>query len=132
VSESPAQTSPPGEDEDSKIHGAEIVVRDVDRCFGDFWALRNVNLTIDPGSVSVIIGGSGAGKTTLLRLMIGLDKPTAGSILLEGRDITELSERKLNDLRRELGMVFQYSALLDSMTVYENVAFPLREHNTSC
>lgn len=103
-------------------------MRGVDRRFGDFWALRDINLSIDPGSVSVIIGGSGAGKTTLLRLLIGLDKPTRGSILLDGKDIAQLSERSLNDLRREMGMVFQYSALLDSMTVFENVAFPLREH----
>ncbi len=108
--------------------GAAIQVQGLSRKFGDFWPLRDVELDIPPGSIAVIIGGSGAGKTTLLRLLIGLDRPTSGTILVDGRDITKMGERDLNRMRTRMGMVFQYSALLDSLTVYENVAFPLREH----
>ena len=100
----------------------------VERRFGDRVALSNVNLSFQPGEVAVIIGGSGAGKTTLLKILIGLDRPTSGSVILDGVDIAKLSERELNRVRQKLGMVFQYSALLDSMNVLENVAFPLREH----
>jgi phospholipid/cholesterol/gamma-HCH transport system ATP-binding protein len=105
-----------------------IVVAGLSKSFGDFHALRNVDMHIRRGDIVVIIGGSGAGKTTLLKILIGLDKPTSGQVLVDGRDMTPLGERELNKLRRKFGMVFQYSALLDSMTVLENVAFPLREH----
>jgi phospholipid/cholesterol/gamma-HCH transport system ATP-binding protein len=108
--------------------GATIEVRGLGRQFGEFWALRDVNLRVESGSVTVIIGGSGAGKSTLLRLLIGLDRPTTGSIIFDGQDIAGLNETAMNKLRRGMGMVFQYSALLDSLTVFENVAFPLREH----
>jgi phospholipid/cholesterol/gamma-HCH transport system ATP-binding protein len=91
-------------------------------------ALSNVTLSCYPGEIAVVIGGSGAGKTTLLKILIGLDRPTSGSVILDGVDLAKLSERELNKTRRKLGMVFQYSALLDSMNVLENVAFPLREH----
>jgi phospholipid/cholesterol/gamma-HCH transport system ATP-binding protein len=76
----------------------------------------------------VIIGGSGAGKTTLLKILIGLDRPSSGHVWFNGTDLSSLSEVALNRQRKKFGMVFQYSALLDSMTVFENVAFPLREH----
>lgn len=85
-------------------------------------------MSCEPGEVAVVIGGSGAGKTTLLKILIGLDRPTSGSVILDGVDLAKLGERELNKVRRKLGMVFQYSALLDSMNVLENVAFPLREH----
>lgn len=108
--------------------GAMIEVRGLGRKFGDFWALRDVSLDIESGSICVIIGGSGAGKTTFLRLLVGLDQPTVGTIRLDDQEITHLSEPSMNQLRKSLGMVFQYSALLDSLSVFENVAFPLREH----
>lgn len=108
--------------------GATIEVRGLGRRFGEFWALRDVDLSIASGSICVIIGGSGAGKTTLLRLLIGLDRPTVGTISLDGQETTRLSETEMNKLRKGMGMVFQYSALLDSLTIFENVAFPLREH----
>jgi phospholipid/cholesterol/gamma-HCH transport system ATP-binding protein len=107
---------------------AHLVVEHLDRRFDDFQALRDVNLSVQRGHVAVIIGGSGAGKTTLLKILIGLDRPTSGAVYLQGLDITKLSDRKLNEVRQKLGMVFQYSALLDSMNVMDNVAFPLREH----
>jgi phospholipid/cholesterol/gamma-HCH transport system ATP-binding protein len=105
-----------------------IVVSGLTKSFGDFHALRDIDMRIRRGDIVVIIGGSGAGKTTLLKILIGLDKATSGQVLIDGRDMAPLGERELNKLRRKFGMVFQYSALLDSMTVLENVAFPLREH----
>ncbi|HEV8245644.1 MAG TPA: ATP-binding cassette domain-containing protein, partial [Polyangiaceae bacterium] len=90
--------------------------------------LKDVNMTIARGQVAVVIGGSGAGKTTLLKILIGLDRPTSGSVLVDGVDIAKLRPRQLNEVRKKFGMVFQYSALLDSMNVLDNVAFPLREH----
>jgi len=105
-----------------------IVVEGLAKRFGNFQALSDVDMTIRKGEITVIIGGSGAGKTTLLKILIGLDRPTSGSIRVNDVDIVKLSERELAKVRRRFGMVFQYSALLDSMNVLENVAFPLREH----
>jgi phospholipid/cholesterol/gamma-HCH transport system ATP-binding protein len=105
-----------------------IVVRGVTKRFGDFVALSDIEMRVGRGNIAVIIGGSGAGKTTLLKILIGLDKPTSGEVLISGTDIVPLGDRKMNEVRRKMAMVFQYSALLDSMNVLENVAFPLREH----
>jgi len=105
-----------------------IVVEKLEKRFGSFAALSDVDMSIHRGEITVIIGGSGAGKTTLLKILIGLDRPTSGSIRMGDLDIAKLSERELNRVRRRFGMVFQYSALLDSMDVLDNVAFPLREH----
>jgi phospholipid/cholesterol/gamma-HCH transport system ATP-binding protein len=105
-----------------------IVVERLAKRFGNFQALCDVDMTIRRGEITVIIGGSGAGKTTLLKILIGLDRPTSGSIHVNDVDIAKLSERELTHVRRRFGMVFQYSALLDSMNVLDNVAFPLREH----
>lgn len=96
--------------------------------FGDVVALRDVSFSIDAGKIGIIIGGSGAGKTTLLRILIGLDRPSSGAVFIDGQDITQLRERQLQVVRRKFGMVFQHAALLDSMTVLDNVALPLLEH----
>jgi len=90
--------------------------------------LKNIDLDVAQGEIMVIIGPSGSGKSTLLRLMIGLLRPTAGEIWIGDREISRLGEDDLNIIRRDMGMVFQYSALFDSMTVGENVAFGLRQH----
>ncbi len=92
--------------------------------------LKDINLTIEKGEIMVIIGPSGSGKSTLLRLIIGLLQPTSGEIWVNGREITRMKEEELNKIRLEMGMVFQYSALFDSMTVGENVAFGLRQHTS--
>ena len=106
----------------------QILVEELEKRFGDTRVLSGLNMRIERSEVAVIIGGSGAGKTTLLRVLIGLERPTSGRVVVGGVDIASLSERELNKARHKLGMVFQYSALLDSMNVFDNVAFPLREH----
>jgi phospholipid/cholesterol/gamma-HCH transport system ATP-binding protein len=111
-----------------KERGEHIRVENLAKSFGNVKVLVDVDVSIRRGDVVVIIGGSGAGKTTLLKILIGLDRPTSGSIFVDGVDITKLPARELTKVRRKFGMVFQYSALLDSMDVLDNVAFPLREH----
>ena len=96
--------------------------------YGDNVVLNGINLDCHPGETNVVIGGSGAGKTTLLRLLIGLEKPTTGRVEVDGEDIAPMSEFQLNRVRQKFGMCFQYAALLDSLSVFDNVAFPLREH----
>jgi len=98
--------------------------------FGEHTVLDGVDLDCRERETNVIIGGSGAGKTTLLRLLIGLEKPTSGRVEIDGVDIAPLSERALNEVRHKFGMCFQYAALLDSLTIFDNVAFPLREHTS--
>ncbi len=105
-----------------------IEVRDVHKSFNGIPVLKGVDLQIPRGEITVVVGGSGVGKSVLLKHMIGLIKPDRGSILVDGVDITHMGNRELNRLRRKFGMLFQSAALFDSMTVEENVAFPLREH----
>lgn len=105
-----------------------VVLRNVKKSFNDQEVLKGIDLVAHRKETVVIIGGSGAGKTTLLRLIVALDRPTSGQILVEGEDIAGLSERELNRIRKKFGMVYQYAALLDSISVLENVAFPLVEH----
>lgn len=93
--------------------------------------LNHINLEVAQGETMVIIGPSGSGKSTILRLIIGLLKPTMGEIMIKDQEISGLSENALNKVRMDMGMVFQYSALFDSMTVGENVAFGLREHTNA-
>ncbi len=90
--------------------------------------LDSVGLTVQQGEIFAVMGRSGTGKTTLLRLIMGLARPTSGQIRVNGVDITGLPERDLDELRKDMGMVFQSAALFDSLTVGENVAFPLVEH----
>ena len=105
-----------------------IKLINVNKSFKERAILRNINLTIDAGETLAIIGGSGSGKSTLLRLMVGLIMPTSGEIWIDDQEISHMEEEALDKVRLKMGMVFQYSALFDSMTVGENVAFGLREH----
>jgi len=100
----------------------------VRKSFDSLVVLQGVDLEVAPGETITIIGGSGTGKSVLLRLIIGLIRPDAGRIWIDGEEITLLSEAKLPPIRRKLGMLFQGAALFDSLTVAENIAFPLREH----
>ena len=110
-------------------HGdAHIFVDNVRKQFGSTVVLHGITMKLRRKETAVIIGGSGAGKTTLLRLLIGLERPSSGSIWIDGEDISHLDDYQMNRVRQKFGMVFQYAALLDSLTVLENVAFPLREH----
>jgi phospholipid/cholesterol/gamma-HCH transport system ATP-binding protein len=105
-----------------------ILVDDVKKSFGSTAVIRGITMHLRRRETAVIIGGSGAGKTTLLRMLIGLEKPSTGHIWVEGEDIGRLNEYQMNRVRQKFGMVFQYAALLDSLNVLDNVAFPLREH----
>ena len=96
--------------------------------FGDRIVLKNCNVDIIEGAITCIIGLSGAGKSTILRLIDGLIKPDTGHVYVHGRDICHMAEDELNEVRRKISLSFQFAALLDSMTVGENVALPLREH----
>ena len=107
-----------------------IELRDVVLSYENRTILDHVDLTIHDGETLAILGGSGAGKSTLLKLIIGLLRPTSGTILVDGIDITKISDEEFDRLRQTMGMVFQYSALFDSMSVGENVAFGLRQHTT--
>ena len=105
-----------------------IRIENICKSFGEKQVLKNINMEIREGETLAIIGGSGSGKSTLLRLLIGLDRPTSGEIYIMGQAISHMQEAELDKLRMNMCMVFQYSALFDSMTVGENVAFGLREH----
>jgi phospholipid/cholesterol/gamma-HCH transport system ATP-binding protein len=105
-----------------------IKLVDIHKSFGKQKVLDGLNLAIEAGKTTVIIGRSGGGKSVLLKHIIGLIKPDRGHVLIEETDIIGLPEKDLNEIRKKFGMLFQEAALFDSMTVGENVAFPLREH----
>ncbi len=98
--------------------------------FGKKKVLRGLNFAIKEGSVAVVMGPSGTGKSTVIKLMVGLLKPTSGHIFVEGVDVGEKSAKELLEIRKKIGFAFQFGALFDSMTIYDNIAFPLREHTT--
>jgi phospholipid/cholesterol/gamma-HCH transport system ATP-binding protein len=105
-----------------------VVLKEVRKRFGENEVLRGIDMVCRRNQTTCIVGGSGAGKTTLLRLIVGLDKATGGQIYIDGEDIVPMGDRELNRVRQKFGMVYQYAALLDSITVLDNVAFPLVEH----
>ncbi len=104
-----------------------IQIRDLHKSFGDHKVLDGITLDVERGTTFVVLGGSGSGKTVLMKHVIGLLKPDTGTVFVDGIEIPRLEGRALTEARRMFGMVFQGAALFDSMTVYENVAFPLRE-----
>jgi phospholipid/cholesterol/gamma-HCH transport system ATP-binding protein len=104
-----------------------IELINVRKAFGRQVVLDDLNLSIPGGSITAIIGPSGEGKSVLLKHMIGLLLPDEGRVLVEGEDITSMRRRQLNLVREKFGMLFQNAALFDSMTIFENVAFPLEE-----
>jgi len=107
-----------------------IEIRDLSKSFDEHKVLDHANLAISTGETLVVIGRSGCGKSVLLKHIIGLVKPDDGSVSIDGVDVTRLSGHSLDKLRMKFGMLFQGAALFDSMTVEDNVAFPLREHTT--
>jgi len=106
-----------------------IELHDVHFHIADNHIIRGVSMNIDEGETVAIIGQSGSGKSTILKLMLGLHRPTSGRVVIDGIDITDLKERKLRDVRKRMGMVFQDGALFDSLTVGENVGYYLLEHS---
>ena len=108
---------------------AIIEVRDVHMRFGDVHVLKGISCELQKGETLCILGGSGGGKSTLLKIMIGALRPTSGQVIIDGDDITTASEDELNRIRRKFGVMFQSGALLNSMTVAENVALPLEYHS---
>ncbi len=105
----------------------QIRVRGLQKTFGPQHVLRGVDLDIERGRTNIVIGGSGQGKSVLMKHLMGLLKPDAGQIWVDGEDIVPLGTQQMGKLRRKFGMVFQYAALFDSMNVVENIAFPLIE-----
>jgi len=109
---------------------AVVEVRDLHKRFDGKEVLRGVSFDAVRGETLVVMGGSGSGKTVMLRHVAGLIRPTSGTIKVFGQRIESLSEEELLPIRRRMGYVFQGAALFDSLTVYENVAYPLREHSS--
>lgn len=107
-----------------------IEVKHLIKSFEGREVLKNINLTFEEGKTNLIIGRSGSGKTVLLKNLVGLLRPTSGEILYDGRDLTLQSTNQMKALRKEMGMIFQGSALFDAMTVFENVHFPLEMFST--
>jgi len=105
-----------------------VEIRDVHYSIGNRKIFSGLNLTIPRGRITAIMGPSGTGKTTLLRLMTGQIRPESGHVFFDGQDVSALNMRRLYALRRRMGMLFQNGALLTDMDVFDNVAFPLREH----
>lgn len=102
-----------------------IEVKDLKKSFDDRMVLKGINVIFEEGKTNLIIGRSGSGKTVLLKNLVGLIRPTSGEILYDNRDLTKMNAKEMKALRQEMGMIFQGSALFDSMTVAQNVGFPL-------
>ncbi|MDR0768832.1 MAG: ATP-binding cassette domain-containing protein [Dysgonamonadaceae bacterium] len=102
-----------------------IEIQHLHKSFGEKEVLKDVSTLFDKGKTNLIIGRSGSGKTVFMKILIGLYRPSSGEIRYDNRSLTAMTKKELNELRREMGMLFQGSALFDSMTVLENVTFPL-------
>lgn len=107
-----------------------IEVRNLTKSFGDKVVLDNINVTFETGKTNLIIGQSGSGKTVLMKNLVGLLQPTSGEVLYDDRDFIRMSKKEKVQMRREMGMIFQSAALFDSLSVLENVMFPLDMFST--
>ena len=105
-----------------------VELRDVTFGYGERVILRDLSLAVPRGKVTALMGGSGSGKTTILRLIGGQQRVQRGQVLVAGQDVGALSEKQLYAMRRRMGMLFQFGALFTDLSVFDNVAFPLREH----
>ncbi len=105
-----------------------FVIQNLSKSYGAKPVLENLSFEVERGECLVIVGRSGCGKSVTLRQLNGLEKPDAGAVLFDGTNIADLSEKELIPIRQRVAMLFQSGALFDSMSVYENVAFPIREH----
>ncbi|CAA6824063.1 MAG: Methionine ABC transporter ATP-binding protein [uncultured Sulfurovum sp.] len=105
-----------------------IEIKHLQKVFGSKEVLKDVNLIFPKGSTTVILGLSGGGKSTIIKHIVGLMKPTSGTIVVDGVEVSNCSEQELRDVRQNIGYLFQDGAMFDSMNIFDNVAFPLREH----
>lgn len=106
-----------------------VEVRDVSMTFGRQQVLRDINFTVPRGQTLAVIGESGCGKTVLMKALIGLLRPTKGEMYFDGQNLANLNDKQITELRTRYGFVFQNAALFDSMTIGQNIAFPLRQHS---
>ena len=111
-----------------KRENPPVLVKGLRKSFGAQRVLNGIDLAVDKGETVAVLGRSGTGKSVLLKLLVGLQPPDAGSICIQGEEITGLETRRLNEIRKKIGFLFQQAALYDSLTVEENVAFPLSRH----
>lgn len=105
-----------------------ITVENLSHRFGQIVTADNISCGFEEKKVTVILGGSGSGKSTMLKQIVGLARPDSGRIIFDGKDVTALPKKELYELRKKMGMLFQGSALFNSLNIFENIAFPLREH----
>jgi phospholipid/cholesterol/gamma-HCH transport system ATP-binding protein len=120
--------TPAIESSGGKSDGPAVVLRGLHKSFGSQIVLDGIDLTVGSGETLAVLGRSGSGKSVLLKLIIGLQKPDSGSIGIQGQEITRLPLDAMNELRKKMGFLFQHAALYDSLTVEQNVAFPLKRH----
>src|SRR5437764_3226317 len=112
----------------NQTNDSQIVIEGLRKAFGEQKVLDGINLKVAKGETVAVLGRSGGGKSVFLKLLIRLQTPDSGSIRIAGQEITKLNEKQLNDVRKKIGFLFQQAALYDSLTVEENVAFPLKRH----
>lgn len=120
--------TPSFEESSGNNDGPAVVLRGLRKSFGGQIVLNGVDLTVKSGETLAMLGRSGTGKSVLLKQIIGLQKPDSGSIFVHGQEITRLDLEALNEIRKKMGFLFQHAALYDSMSVEENIAFPLKRH----
>ena len=113
---------------DQTDSGPAMVVQGLHKCYGEQKVLNGLDLKVGNGQTVAVLGRSGTGKSVLLRLIVGLQKPDAGTIHIQGQEITGANLEEMNEIRKKMGFLFQHAALYDSLTVEENIAFPLRRH----
>jgi len=128
IDQIPAQTATEPASTAKDDGAPAIAVEDLHKSFGAQRVLNGISLTVNRGETLAVLGRSGTGKSVLLRLIIGLEKPDAGSVCIHGRDIAGLTLDQLGEIRIKMGFLFQHAALYDSLTVEQNVAFPLQHH----
>jgi phospholipid/cholesterol/gamma-HCH transport system ATP-binding protein len=126
--QTPIQTATTQAEAEQDGSSAVIAVEELHKSFGSQKVLNGISLAVNRGETLAVLGRSGTGKSVLLRLVIGLEKPDSGSVLIHGQDIAGLAIDRMGEIRKKMGFLFQHAALYDSLTVEQNVAFPLQHH----
>jgi len=128
IDQIPIQTAMKPGEAAKDCNAPAIAVEDLHKSFGSQKVLNGISLTVSRGETLAVLGRSGTGKSVLLRLIIGLEKPDSGSVRIHGQDLAGLALDQLGEIRKRMGFLFQHAALYDSLTVEQNVAFPLQHH----